>query len=373
MDLHGESQWLPRTKRAQPPKGKQAMKRYHLVFGAVALLLSGFIAACSGELLQPGLSSANPYTPQAEETIQGLVDHSINYANTYHGPRTEPGTILLEAMGAFGPLAVDIDVDEMNLALQNAWDRSAGKSPSVEPFRQASDLSSGQKRFLHRALNEAGGISSSQELGTRLARLERDALSDLGPDAVMPVYVVTAFLYAQYAYFSNESNAPKLRRLQHLLTRAAGSAKKDPPKGVQFLTIQTAENDPSGGRPGTRGPSQPPNLGDYYNQGDWWEETLSDTRAAAELGLIGGAGFGCIAGLSAGPAGCAIGAGMGGPIGGFLGVFFGGITSAIINYREAVGNFESAQRAWCVEQRQLNPVLRSGEYNSTCGNDTERQ
>jgi hypothetical protein len=345
------------------------MKRYYLFFGAVALLLSGFIAACSGELLQPGLSSDNPYVEQAEETIRGLVDHSIDYANTYHGPRTQPGVILLEAMASFGPLGVEIDVEEMNLALQNAWDPLSGKAPDAEPFRQATDLSSGQKQFLHRALNEAGGISSSEELGALFGKLERDALSDLGPEAVMPVYVVTAFLHAQYAFFTSENNAPKLRRLQHLLARAAGPAKKDRPNRVQFLTVQEAEDDPRD----TRDPSPPPYFGDYYNQGDWWSATLEDTRAAAELGLIGGAGFGCIAGLSAGPAGCAIGAGLGGPIGGFLGVFFGGLTSAIMNYRQAVGNFESAQRAWCVEQLSLNPALRSGEYLTTCGNDTEQQ
>ena len=291
----------------------------------------------------------NPYSEEAAILVADAIEHSISFAASYHTIHSDPGRVLLEAIDAYDPLAVDIDVDEMSRTLSALRAGPADKAP--RGFT-APDLDSMQERFIDRSIRGAAGAGSAAELGRLMDEVERDAEKHLGTEAARPVLIVTAFLEEQYRYFTSPEGEARLNVLASELGRFSGGEETAAPRFLQIRQVA---------------PNPPPNWGNYYNPGTWWEQTLSDTRDAAEVGAAGGAGVGCAFGaLVGGVAGCGGGVVGGGAVGGALGVIFGGTISGILNYLEARHDFSTATQNWCAEQQRLAFSAQDEAYPETC-------
>ncbi len=330
------------------------MKRSYSLLGVIAVLLSGVFAACSGDLLDSQPESENPYIEEARAAIAGLVEHSIDYVSAYHGTRADPGLVLLEALDAYEPLAIDLDIDEVASAISqvSSLDR---KTPSRRPFDTDESLTQDQKRYLHQVLDRAETATTGPELKSILTAVEHAAVGQIGPEAARPIHVVSAFIQAQFDYFTDEANAPSVRRLSFLLGKAAPVVAASDHSRPRILTIQNA--------PGGR---RPPTWTSYFRPGNYIRQLVSDIRSWAEAGALMGGGVGCLAGIWGAGFGCAVGAAGGVSLGALTGAVLGAIVSSIANAIDAVRDFQAAQGAWCDEQEGLPEVLRHKEYESKC-------
>ena len=334
------------------------MKRYNTVIGAVVVLLSVLVSACTGDLLVPDHEPVeNPYREDAKRLVTGLLEHAVDYTSAYQGSTEDPGRVLLEALASYIPEQVDVDIEALNGHLIRVRNRGARKAPQ-KGFEDPA-LSPRQNRLVEAALKAASRAESPRQLRNRLERVERTAAEALNEADLQPVLIATAFLEANFTMFTDDANRSRLNRLTWNLRQFKAPASEAP----RFLNIQDATT-----------PRPPPIWGNYYNPGTWWEQTLSDTRDAAAGWAAFGAGLGCGAGmlLTANPAGCGPGIPVGGAIGGAFGFVFGGLSSAIINYLEARSNFEAAVTEWCQYQKRLPEALRDRDYEMTCDTDNQQ-
>jgi hypothetical protein len=342
------------------------MKRHYAMGGAILFVLSGLVAACSGNLLESADDSyENPYLTEGRTLVTTLVKSAVEYtANArQRGPlHSDRGELLLEALGS-AP-GVDIDVPKLNALLTAGG--ASGKAKPGDPFPGETTLSSVQKEHLDRALDRAAKATDLASLGSTLAAIDRSAVRDLGQEAAKPILVVTAGLYAEYEYFTDPENAGMVRRLiaQIRQVPVVGEVTSRSAAGVRMLRVQD-----TGDRPRN---DPPPFWGQFFNPGDWWLDTVSDTREAAQLGVLAGAGVGCVVGsLPTAGAGCGPGGAAGGLMGGLLGVIVGGVASAIANYQQALHDFSVAETQWCESQRALMSILRDKRFAAVCDKTQE--
>ncbi|MFT4604126.1 MAG: hypothetical protein ACI9W4_000854 [Rhodothermales bacterium] len=329
------------------------MKRSYSLLGIIAVLLSGVFAACSGDLLDSELESENPYIEEAQATLAGLVDHSIDFVSTYHGTRSDPGLVLLEAIDAYAPLSVDLDIDEVASAIAQVANHDR-KAPSQRPFDPDESLNTDQKRFLHRLLDRAETATTGPELRSILTSVENAAVTQMGPEAARPIHIVSAFIQAQFAYFSDDANAPAVRRLSFLLGKVAPAVPASDHSRLRILAIQDVT------------PRPPPTWTSYFRPGNHIRQLVSDVRSWAEAGTLIGGGTGCAVGSLAGGAGCMPGAGVGAVVGALSGAVLGLVVSGVANGIDAARDYQAAAGAWCDEQARLDQVLRHQDYDSRC-------
>lgn len=332
------------------------MKRTYSMLRFAAVLLCGVLAACSGDLLEAEEPAQNPYHQDAEALFTGLVDHTITYVQGYHGPRTDPGLVLLEAIDAYAPLAIDFDVDEMAAAYLNA-NATDRKAPRARPFDGDDSLAPNQKRHLNRLLDRASRAVSLPHLRTILNDVEATASNELGPEATQPIYIVSAFLQAQLAYVSDEANQPKLRRMALLLNQMGGSA---PSSGPRIISVQTGDS-----------LDAPPNWNQHFRPGEFIRQTVSDVSNWAQTGAVLVGGVGCAMGLAGATFGCAAGGAGGALLGGAIAGVVGIFVSTAANLIDEVRDLQAANAAWCEEQSRLNAALRHREYQSKCVKDQQ--
>lgn len=332
------------------------MKRTYSLLRFAAVLLCGVLAACSGDLLEAEDPAENPYHQEAEALFAGLVDHTITFVQGYHGPRSDPGLVLLEAIDAYAPLAIDFDVDELAAAFQNA-NETDRKSPRERPFDSDESLDEDQKRHLHRLLDRASGAVSLPHLRTILNDVEATASSELGREATRPIYIVSAFLQAQLAYVSDESNQPKLRRMTLLLSQMGPST---PGSAPRIISVQMGDSLDS-----------PPNWNEHFRPGEFIRQTVSDVSNWAQTGAVLVGGAGCAIGLAGATFGCAAGGAGGALLGGAIAGLVGIFVSTAANLVDEVRDLQAANAAWCEEQSRLNAALRHREYQSKCVKDQQ--
>ena len=333
---------------------ESTMKRSYSLLGIIAVLLSGVFAACSGDLLDSQPESENPYIEEAQAVIAGLVDHSIDYVSTYHGAQSDPGMVLLEAMDAYEPLTVDLDIDAVAHAISQVSNMDR-KTPSRRPFDSDESLTQNQKRYLHQVLDRAETAATGAELKSILTAVEHAAVGEIGPEEARPVQLVSAILQAQFDFFTDEDNAPSVRRLSFLLNQVAPIVATSDHSRPRILAIQEAPNE-----------RRPPTWTSYFRPGDYIRELVSDVRSWAEAGALMGGGVGCLMGIWGGAFGCGVGIGGGAAIGALTGAVLGLVISSIANGIDAHREFQAAEGAWCDEQGRLNAVLRHKDYASKC-------
>ncbi len=339
-----------------------AMKRHYALGGALLFVLSTLVVACSGDLLEDqGQAYDNPYLGESQSLVTSLVESAVTFTSSgrQRGPTLySQGEFLLEAL-ASAP-GVDIDVPRMSEILSAP--AYSGKRGNDDLFPGEATLSPAQKKHLDRTMARAAKATGLEDLGRLLSESDARTRRDLGEEAARPILVVSAGLFAQYQYFTDPDHAGTIRQL---VRQVRGSDVLDQVDlrsargGVRLLRVQDS-GDGRGGDP-------PPFWGQFFNPGEWWSQTVRDTRQAAELGILGGAGVGClVGGIPTGGVGCGPGGAAGGLIGGLVGILVGGIASGVANYEEAQHAFEVAETEWCQNQSQMGAVLRHFAYAARC-------
>ncbi|MBN4056363.1 hypothetical protein JYT20_01445 [Rhodothermus sp. AH-315-K08] len=338
------------------------MKRHYALGGALLLVLSTLVVACSGDLLENQNDAYdNPYLAESQSLVTSLIESAVEFTSPgrQRGPiHHSHGELLLEAL-ASAP-GVDIDVPRLSGTLFGP--ERARKGRDGDLFPGETTLSSAQKKHLDHTLARAAKATGLEDLGRLLSESDARTLRDLGAEAARPILIVSAGLFAQYEYFTDPSHAGTIRRLVWQIRDADVVAQvniRSARGRVRVLKIQDSGDG--------RGANPPPFWGQFFNPGEWWSQTVRDTREAAELGILGGAGIGCLVGaIPTAGVGCGPGGAAGGLIGGLFGILVGGIAAGVANYEESQHGFEVAETEWCQDQSRMGAVLRHFGYASRC-------
>ncbi|MBO6574319.1 MAG: hypothetical protein JJ896_02800 [Rhodothermales bacterium] len=327
------------------------MKRHQIPLGAAVVILSLLMTGCAGDLLLPDETDTNPYLDDARILVDELVDHTIEYANAYNGTHGDPGLILLEAMNAYAPDVIDLDVEDTGRRLAQAWSNPARKGPIQVP-----GLTDTHNAHLTRVF-EAARVETPQAMRAAFAPLLRDARRALGEEGARPVLEAAAMLQAQFEFFTDKKNEYALKQLATSLRFAAGPQASASPR---FLRIQDSTGtDPQ--------PEAPPEFTEHFDPGDWWSNTINDGVTAGQGGVLVGASVGCGIGLLiGGPPACAGGAAIGGTLGGGIGVGVGTFVSGVAHFMQDVFDHAQDMDDWCKRQKDLPFAQRHDQYELRC-------
>ncbi|MBN4056366.1 hypothetical protein JYT20_01460 [Rhodothermus sp. AH-315-K08] len=338
------------------------MKRHYVLGGALLFVLSTLVVACSGDLLENQDDAyENYYLSESRSLVTSLIESAVDYTASpgQRGPNYHSqGDLLLAALGS-AP-GVDIDVPRLRAALSAP--EGARKRRDGDPFPGDTILSPAQKGHLDLTLEHAAKATGLAELRSLLSKSDAAAVRDLGEAAARPILVVSAGLVAQYEYFTNPAHAGTIRRLVWQVRNSGEVDRVDYRAANGRVRMLRAQDSGDG-----RGGDPPPFWGQFFNPGEWWSQTVRDTREAAELGVLGGAGVGCLVGaIPVGGLGCAMGGAAGGLIGGFVGILVGGIAVGVASYEESSNNFRVVATEWCQDQARIQARLRHSNYSDRC-------